>query len=170
MSKKVLLLNDSYEVISFLSFKRALKLVFKNKAEIIAEWNDLIVWSNGSMNLPSILRLKNHVKRNYFNMNFSRRALIKRDRLTCQYCQKKLTPPQITIDHIIPKVSGGLTSYTNCVVSCQACNSKKGRLPLEQSGLSLLRKPLNPSLNIANYLLEPQDHWHESWNDYLNNS
>lgn len=169
--KKTLLLSASFEVLSFIDIKKAIKLIVKDKAEIINHWEDeTIIWSSGSLEHPAILKLKTPFRRNFYNAAFSRKALIKRDESKCQYCGIKLTPSQITIDHIKPRVQGGGNSFTNCVVSCQACNSKKGEKTLEQAEMQLLKRPTHPSF-IGRYggIEEPKElHWHETWDQFLN--
>ena len=169
MSKKTLLLNASYEILSLIPERKMYKLLFspKDKVEVISSWDDEIVWTNGRIKYPSILRLKNHVKINYINSNFSRKAVVKRDKSTCQFCDKKLSANQVTIDHVIPKAQKGITSFTNCVVCCQTCNAKKADKTPEQAGMVLLKKPINPSFSSHLYITETQEHWHESWNDFL---
>ncbi len=123
MLQKTLLLSASYEAISFINYKKVIKLVIKDKVEIIENWDNNISWFSGEMKLPAILRLKNNIRINFFNLNFSRKSVIKRDNSKCQYCNIKLSSSQITIDHIIPRAQGGKTSFTNCVVSCKFCNN-----------------------------------------------
>lgn len=167
MSKKTLLLNATYEVIAFISERKVFKLLFKDKVEVISSWDEDIIWYNGKIKYPSILRLKNHIKRNYFNSNFSRKALIKRDKYICQYCGKKLTASQITIDHVLPRAQKGITSFTNCVVCCQICNNKKADMTPDQAGMILLKKPTHPSFLSYHYIEDPQEHWHIDWDDYI---
>jgi hypothetical protein len=167
MSKKTLLLNASYEVLSFIPERKVFKLLFKDKVEVISAWEDNIVWGSGQVKLPAILKLKKHVKRNYFNSNFSRKALIKRDRSTCQFCGKKMTASQITIDHVQPRAQGGITSFTNCVVCCQICNNKKADRTPDQAGMKLFKKPTHPSFSAHYYTTDPQDYWHNDWDDFL---
>jgi|SRR5579859_813698 len=168
MSKKTLLLNSTYEPLSFLSERRALKLIFKDKCDIINNWNDDIVWQSGKIKLPAIIKLKYYIRRNIvITNNFSRKILIKRDKSQCKYCFKKLTSSQITIDHIIPKSQGGITSFDNCVVSCLDCNYRKGSKTLEQSGLILLEKPFHPLSPSYGLFLDSREVWHPSWNNYL---
>lgn len=167
MSKKTLLLNSTYEVLSFISEKKVFKLIFKDKAEIISNWEDAIFWGSGYMKHPSILKLKNYVKITATNTNFSRRVLIKRDKSICQYCDKKLVGEQITIDHIIPKCQGGGTSFTNCVVCCKKCNSVKADRTPEQANMTLLKKPTHPSYSNKLFLQDYQEIWHQDWSDYL---
>jgi len=167
MSKKTLLLDASYQVISFITERKALKLLYKQKTEVISTWDDIIQWETGKIKHPSILRLKNHVKRNYFNSNFSRKALVKRDRSTCQYCGKKLTASQVTVDHVLPRAQGGITSFINCVVCCQLCNNKKADRTPEQATMKLLKKPTHPSFSSHAYVADPQEYWFAGWDDFL---
>src|ERR1035437_8243200 len=165
--KKTLLLNSSFEVLSFVAERKAFKLLIKNKVEIIDSWDDEVNWIDGKINHPAIMRLKRHVKRSYFNSNFSRKALIKRDRSLLQYCCVKLTPSTITIDHVLPRALGGLTSFTNCVVACHTCNNKKADNTLEQAHMVLIKKPTHPSFSAQHYIADDQEFWHASWDDYL---
>lgn len=167
MSKKALLLNSSYEVLSFIPERKVLKLIFKDKVEVISTWEDDCCWISGKIRYPSILRLKNHVKIKYSNTNFSRKVLIKRDKNTCQYCEKKLIGSQITVDHILPKSQGGGTSFTNCVVCCQLCNGKKADRTPEQAGMYLLRKPTHPSFTTSYFVYDQQECWHVDWDNFL---
>lgn len=167
MSKKTLLLNASYEVLSFIPEKKVFKFLVKDKVEVVSTWEEFITWGSGKLKHPSILRLKNHVRRNFFNANFSRKALIKRDKGICQYCSKKLIASQITIDHVLPRAQGGGTSFTNCVICCQTCNAKKADRTPEQAAMVLLKKPTHPSFTACYYVSDPQDHWHHDWDDFL---
>lgn len=164
---KCLLLNSTYEIISFIPEKRAIKLLFKqDKVEVLSTW-DHFIYKN--IKNPSILRLKNHVKRKFFSTAFSRRAVIKRDKSTCQFCAVKLPAAHVTIDHVIPKTQGGDTSFLNCVVSCKGCNNKKGGKTPEQAGMKILNKPthptFSPTFNIN--LDDNMECWHDDWKYYI---
>lgn len=168
MAKKTLLLDASYQVQSFIELKKALKHIVKDKVEIVSTWDDTINYGSGKIKLPAILRLKNSIKRPYFNSNFSRKALVKRDKSTCQYCSKKLSASQITVDHVLPRAQGGGTSYTNCVVSCQICNNKKADRTPEQASMKLLKKPTHPTYMSIRGAVDQQEFWHKDWDDFLN--
>lgn len=57
------------------------------------------------------------------------RSYIKqRSNFTCFYCGQYGD----TIDHIIPKSKGGLTTPKNCVCACESCNQRKRDLPVEE--------------------------------------
>ena len=165
---KTLLLSASYEVISFVNERKAFKLLIKDKVEVVDAWDDIINWGGSKIKHPAILRLKKPFKRNFFNFNFSRKALVKRDRSTCLYCGQKLTASQITVDHVLPRAQGGITSFTNCVVACQDCNNRKADRTPEQAGMKLMRKPTHPSFFAHAYAsTDPQEHWFLGWDDYL---
>lgn len=51
-----------------------------------------------------------------------RHFILERDHYTCVYCEKHGD----TIDHVIPKALGGLTTPKNCICACSSCNEKKG--------------------------------------------
>lgn len=167
MSKKSLLLTAGYEVLSFVNERKTLKLLYKDKVEVISSWDDVISWGKETVKYPAILRLKNSIKRHYYNSNFSRKALVKRDKSICQFCQRKLSASQITIDHVIPRAHGGITSFTNCVVCCQNCNSIKADRTPEQANMVLLKKPTQPTFSSSLYVVDPQQYWHPEWDNFI---
>jgi len=81
-----------------------------------------------------------------------------RDGFRCCYCGKKsfrkkrpallgctVTTLPLTVDHVIPEVQRGETSFDNCVTACFECNNRKhGRTP-EEANMILLRKPYTPT-------------------------
>lgn len=167
MIKKTLLLNSSYEVLAFITERRAFKLLCKEKVEIISTWDDTVNFGKIKIKHPAVLKLINYVKINHANTNFSRKVLIKRDKSCCQYCGKKLSASQITIDHVKPKAQGGTTSFVNCVVSCLLCNNKKADRTPEQANMKLLKKPTHPSFSAHYNTIDPNEYWHQDWDNFL---
>ena len=50
----------------------------------------------------------------------------------CHYCGARVAPQELTLDHVVPIIRGGLSVKNNCVPACRDCNSrKKYLLPLE---------------------------------------
>jgi 5-methylcytosine-specific restriction protein A len=50
----------------------------------------------------------------------------------CHYCQRRFSPVELTMDHIIPIIRGGKTTKGNIVTVCKDCNNKKKYLlPIE---------------------------------------
>ncbi|MGQ9592597.1 MAG: HNH endonuclease [Planctomycetota bacterium] len=80
---------------------------------------------------------------------FSRRNLFRRDRNTCQYCGRKRPTEELSIDHILPRSLGGRSEWTNCVVACLECNSKKGNRTLAAARMTVLRSPREPPPQAA---------------------
>ena len=50
----------------------------------------------------------------------------------CHYCGGTFDPSELTMDHIVPIIRGGVSSRGNVVPACKECNSKKKYLlPIE---------------------------------------
>jgi 5-methylcytosine-specific restriction endonuclease McrA len=50
----------------------------------------------------------------------------------CHYCEQRVTPAELTLDHVVPLVRGGHSTRGNCVPACKGCNSaKQSLLPIE---------------------------------------
>ena len=51
---------------------------------------------------------------------------------TCHYCRNRVPPAELTMDHIVPLIRGGMSIRGNTVPACRECNSrKKYLLPIE---------------------------------------
>jgi 5-methylcytosine-specific restriction endonuclease McrA len=117
---KVLVLNASYEPLNICTWRRAVVLLMKGKAEQI-EHNGRLIYTDTPV--PTVIRLRSYVKIPYKEISLSRRNILHRDNYTCQYCGDKRH--DLTIDHIIPRSRGGLDSWDNVVAACLRCNVKK---------------------------------------------
>jgi len=56
-----------------------------------------------------------------------------RDRYMCQYCGV-VRPPDLEVDHIVPRSRGGSNRPDNLVVACHDCNQRKGNLTATEYG------------------------------------
>ena len=147
-NQTILVLNSSYEPINFTNWKRALVLLLKEKAQVLSS---------------RVIRLLNYVKlplSKIMNITPSRSMIYKRDNNTCQYCGAK---SKLTIDHVIPRCRGGGDTWENLVVACSSCNTKKGSLMLEQTGMKLTRKPAAP---VNKMIFDLQRTNVEEWKQY----
>jgi hypothetical protein len=162
---KTLVLNSNYKPIAFVNTVKAIGYILKGKVEVISNWDSKLYWSNGDMYIPSIVRLKYYV-RWVPKTGCSRSGIFKRDGNVCQYCGQYFHPSCLTIDHIVPKSAGGKLSWTNAVVSCWYCNSKKADKLLEKCGLKLLNKPVAPN-SLIYYEYTSIKNSHKDWSDYL---
>ena len=146
--KSVLVLNSSYEPLNITSWKRAIVLLLKEKAQVLSD---------------RVIRLLDYVKiplSKIMSHKPSRAMIYKRDKNSCQYCG---STRNLTIDHVIPKCRGGDDSWENLVVACSPCNTKKGNSFLEQTGMRLLKKPRTPH-NKMQFILNNSNI--EEWLEY----
>lgn len=130
---QILVLNATYEPINVTSWKRAFVLLLKEKAQIINH---------------KVIRLLEYIKIPFSkirNNKPTRSAIYERDGHKCQYCG---STRKLTIDHIVPKSKGGSDDWDNLVVACSSCNIKKGDRYLEQTGMKLIRRPLQPRTHL----------------------
>lgn len=149
MQKKSLLLDKNYMAIGIVDWRKAVKLLVKQKADPIGSGCVKIVpCSITKYEIPSIIRLRTVTAKKYlFNyVKFSKKYLLMRDNYKCQYCNALLPASICTIDHVFPKSKGGKTDYLNCVTCCKECNKTKNNKTLEESGLKLLSFPKKPRL------------------------
>ena len=145
-----LALNASFEPLTMVPLRRALRLVIDGKAEIVEADRDRMVRSEHlSMPRPAVIRLMKfiHVPRR-FRRQVTNTFLFARDRYTCQYCGRstiELKPRQsLTRDHLIPLSRGGTNEWTNVVTACSPCNTRKAnRLP-EEIGMHPMTAPVEP--------------------------
>jgi len=135
---RCLALNASFEPLTMVPVRRALRLVIEGKAEIVeAEGADVVRSARLVLPRPAIIRLMKfvHVPRR-FRRQVTNTFLFARDHYRCQYChrsQVELKPREcLTRDHLVPLSRGGTNDWTNVVTACSTCNTRKGnQLPAE---------------------------------------
>ncbi len=140
---KVLVLNASYEPLNITSWRRAIVLLLKDKAEQV-EHNGRCVY--GEIPLPTVIRLRHYVSVPYKEIPLTRRNVLYRDEHRCQYCG--CSGEDLTIDHVIPRSRGGGDSWENVVSACVRCNVKKGSRTPKEAGMPLLRTPRRPHSSL----------------------
>ena len=160
LDKRVLLLNQNYEPLSICSARKAIILLFLGKAQLVERYDSLMVRSvTTQMALPSILRLDRYINVPRKRILLSRKNIIKRDRLSCQYCGSRAKP--LTVDHVIPKEKKGGDRWDNLVAACVDCNTKKGNRTPEEANMKLFTVPKKPNYLyfIQNFFGKPEDLW-----------
>lgn len=93
---------------------------------------------------PEVIRLMDYHEVPDMEIRLTRRNLLLRDNYTCQYCGKKVSPSNFTIDHVKPRSKGGAGSWENFAVACFPCNVKKRDRTPEEAQMKLLSKPGKP--------------------------
>jgi 5-methylcytosine-specific restriction endonuclease McrA len=158
----------SYFPLSLWSWQEAVKAVFLRRVNVISEYDRLVRSPSLEIRLPSVIALKQYVPVSR-RPAFTRFNLFLRDRFVCQYCASALPAERLTFDHVVPRVRGGRTEWTNVVAACEPCNLRKGHRVPRDSGLFPLREPYEPTT----YELQengrsfPPHFLHESWRDFL---
>jgi 5-methylcytosine-specific restriction endonuclease McrA len=146
-----LALNASFEPLTIVPARRAVRLVLDGKAEILEQEEDRHFHSEHRVvPCPAVIRLVRYVHVPHrFRRQVTNTFLFARDDYTCQYCGKHRHELRgrefLTRDHVLPLSRGGENAWENVVTSCSSCNNRKGgRLPRE-AGLSLRAEPAEPN-------------------------
>src|SRR5215213_6073237 len=116
LSRRVLLLNASYEALGTVDVPRAVRLVWKQTAQVIEKDGMRILRSQHfTFEVPSVIRLVEYVdvRKRRAASGKQRLRILMRDRLKCQYCGVKGTQFDLTLDHITPRSRGGRSDADN---------------------------------------------------------
>ncbi len=150
MSAGCLALNASFEPLTMVPVRRALRLLIDGKAEIVESESDKVIRSERLvLPRPAVIRLTRfiHVPRK-FRRQVTNTFLFARDGYTCQYCGRPsalLKPREaLTRDHITPLSRGGLNEWTNVTTACGPCNTRKANKLPSEIGMHPLTAPYEP--------------------------
>lgn len=195
LNQQVLVLNKAYAAIRVVSARRAFTLLAKHAAEIIAlegdryinydfaTWTELselqqllepeqhswIRTPRLSIAIPNIVRLYRYDKFPSIRPTLNRRNIYARDHNLCQYCGIRFTTRELTLDHVVPRVQGGVHSWENLVCACVDCNRRKGGRTPQQARMRLVKTPREPSRPTAQSLrVAPRTY--RSWRAFLNDA
>jgi 5-methylcytosine-specific restriction endonuclease McrA len=116
--------------------------------------------------VPRIIRLLGYDKLPRQEVKFNRRNIFARDSNRCQYCGKKFSTIDLSLDHVIPRSQAGKTTWDNIVCCCVKCNVKKGGRTPEQAHMKLLSKPVKPKRSPAISFKLTDERYH-SWKQFL---
>lgn len=166
----VLVLNRAFVAVHITNVRRALTLLFRELAEVVHieeghyaaysfdSWRELSAlktsfrgpdedWVRGvgfDLQAPRVIRLVDCDRGPRQGLRFNRRNVFARDGNVCQYCGRHFPTSELSLDHVMPRSRGGVTSWENIVCACVACNvSKGGRTPAE-ARMQLIRQPVKP--------------------------
>ena len=155
----------SYYPLSLWPWQEAIKAVWLDRVDIVAEYDAVVSSPNHRIKIPSVVVLKDYVKPRK-RVAFTRFNLFLRDEFRCQYCGAK---GELTFDHVVPRAAGGITSWENVVAACSPCNLRKGSKSLRRAGMSLYKTPRAPTAGEMSNLGRkfPPNYLHESWMDFL---
>jgi 5-methylcytosine-specific restriction endonuclease McrA len=186
LNRPALVLNRHWQPIQVTTVREAIGLVVKGSARILDpetfEAYDLRTWTDVSkarekfgkdvirsprmaLLAPEVIVLTHYEGLGERSVVFSRKNLFKRDRYACMYCGVQPGPENLTIDHVLPKSRGGVSSWTNCVLACLECNKRKANRTPEEAGMKLRKDPKKPSWRVLTQV--PPKERRESWESFL---
>lgn len=146
-----LALNASYEPLTLVSPRRAVRLVLDGKAEIL-EVDSRRPYRSETTEVPcpTVIRLVRYVRvPRRFRRQVTNTFLFARDDYSCMYCgahRSELKGREfLTRDHIHPSSRGGENSWQNVVTACSRCNNRKGDRTPEEAGMTLRTVPREPN-------------------------
>jgi len=192
LDEKVLVLNRLYTAVRVVSARRAFTMLCKEAAEVIAfddgkylnynfeSWAevsefrrqfepDAYDWVRTArihIAVPKIIRLLGYDRFPKQQVKLNRRNLYARDGNRCQYCGKHYSTRELTLDHVTPRVQGGVHTWENLVCACVKCNAKKGGRTPDQAHMHLVRKPIRPKRNPS-IMLRLGNAKYQSWKAFL---
>lgn len=189
LQQNVLVLNRLWQAVNICSVKRAFALLYAGHAEVVdaeggsfqtfdfSEWKDFSQSNRGEesdsvttihfkVRIPRIIVLLIFDRLPKKEVKLTRHNVFERDQYTCQYCGKKFDRKDLNLDHVIPRVKGGQTTWENIVCSCIPCNTRKSNLLAHEAGMQLIRKPKRPKLRtfLSLHVSKVQ---HQSWRHFL---
>src|SRR5437660_1774768 len=163
----VLVLNASYEPINICAARRALVLVLKGVAMTEEENGHYLHAQRMAMRLPSVIRLLEYRRIPFQSRALSRKNILLRDRNTCQYCGEVLSSGDLTLDHVVPRSRGGLSTWENLVACCHLCNRRKGNQLPPEAGMKLMREPRAFNLHTSRHIMRLMGRSDDKWRKYL---
>jgi len=191
----VLILNRNYMAVRVTSARRAFSLLYRNLAEVVHiedgeylsydfdDWcqisemkrrfephkYDWVSTVKFSIAVPRIIRLTLYDRLPKKEVKFNRRNIFARDGNSCQYCGKKYTSSELSLDHVIPRSQNGQTTWENVVCCCLTCNVNKGGKTPKQAHMKLIAKPIkpkrSPTINI-----KLSNTRYRSWKQFLDHA
>jgi 5-methylcytosine-specific restriction endonuclease McrA len=184
LQRPTLVLNRCWQPVGVVPVARTLSLVCAGTARIVdhdyqlyswADWASLIPADDEPfiqgvgfrLRVPEVISLTRYDRQHRGSVPFSRRNLYRRDRFTCQYCGSRPGTTELTIDHVVPRSHGGLSTWVNCVLACVQCNRRKANRTPTQARMNLATTPIRPAWH-------PQYAWPKtspkSWKQFLSDA
>lgn len=164
-ASNVLVLNRNFLPIHIIEWKKAMSLIYQASANALDQdfvtyhFNDWLEYSNRNdldkeypsvhtvnkkIFIPEIIVLTKYDHLPLRDVKFSRQNLFEVFNYHCAYCMNTFSKNDLTVDHVIPRSKGGLTTWENTVACCIPCNRLKADRLLHECGLTLKKKPKKP--------------------------
>ncbi len=162
LNRPALVLNRNWQPVNVATVARALVLLFNEAARVVdphdyqlydwADWSRLtppdgepfVQAVSQRLRVPEVVVLVGYDRLPEAAVAFSRRNIFKRDHYACQYCGVQPAVDELSIDHVLPRSHGGMSTWENCVLACLACNKRKADRTPAQAGMKLRKAPVRP--------------------------
>ena len=192
LGQSVLVLNRAFVAVHITNVRRAISLLFRHLAEVVHieegqyaaysfdSWRELSAlrasfrgpdedWVRGvgfDLQAPRVIRLVDCDRGPRQGLRFNRRNVFARDGNVCQYCGRHFPTSELSLDHVVPRSRGGVTSWENIVCACVACNVRKGGRTPHEARMALVRQPVKPKRSplLAIKLGNPK---YASWKSFV---
>ena len=192
LDANVLVLNRNYMPVHITNVRRAFSLLYRDLVEVISveadqyvaydfeswceiselrakyerEQHDWIRCVKFEIAVPRIVRLLLYDRLPKQVVKFNRRNIYARDRNRCQYCGRRFSTAELSLDHVVPRSLGGKTTWDNIVCCCVACNVRKGGRTPDQASLRLISVPVKPRRSPV-VMLRLTSEKYASWKQFL---
>jgi 5-methylcytosine-specific restriction endonuclease McrA len=195
LASSVLVLNRSFVAVHITNVRRAVTLLFRQLAEVVDiergqyaahtldSWRELSAlrsafrgpdedWIRAvgyELQAPRVIRLVCCDRAPRQGLRFNRRNLFARDGNQCQYCGRHFPTSELSLDHVVPRSRGGITSWENIVCACVSCNVRKGGRTPPEARMNLIRHPVKPKRSplLSIKLGNPK---YESWKSFVDSA
>ncbi len=155
---QVIVLSRDYMPLMHCDVRRAMILLYLNKAEVVKASGRFFHSISEKFPVPRVIRLLGKLVKHFTpRVAYSRKNVHIRDQHTCQYCG---STHNLTLDHVMPTSRGGPSSWENVVTACSPCNSKKGNKTPSEAGMVLAKAPVRPSMLM-------KINWHDLFDEEL---
>jgi 5-methylcytosine-specific restriction endonuclease McrA len=166
---KALVLNADFRPLSYFPlsvwpWQEAVKAVFADRVDIVAEYDVTARSPSCEIRLPSVIALRDYQPLDR-SPAFTRFNVFLRDEFTCQYCGQMLPPHELTFDHVVPRSAGGRTTWANVCAACESCNATKAN----RTDMRPMRTPRRPTIEGLNKVGTrfPPPVLYDGWREFL---
>ena len=161
----VLKLDSSFKPVEIIPWEEAFTLTWLNKAYAVEYTDQWVHSARKAFRIPSVIVLFQYIDEKFFSLPCTRKNVLTRDENRCQYCATVFRDKDLTIDHVLPRSKGGKSTWSNVVTACKPCNQKKRDFLLENSPVSLIRRPKKPS--YRSIIKKRMSNSNLNWKQYL---
>ena len=162
LQRPTLILNRNWQPVNVATVARALVLLWNESARVVDPKDfQLYTWEDWAklrpragedhiqavrfkLRVPEVVALSDYDRLPVAHVTFSRRNIFKRDHYACQYCGAQPGSEELTIDHVLPRAQGGVSSWENCVLSLHGLQQAEGR-PHAGAGQDAREEEAGPS-------------------------